>query len=95
MNLSLHLSTMFENGLVQEAFEAELIKSLNVISFNGQRKIFAVGQYGNAITLKFNAFRGSPREHYKLSVGKVGEAVLDKVENPFQAHIDNERNIGK
>lgn len=65
-----------------EMFMSEIVKSLNEITFNGQRKIIAVRKYGNSIAVTLEADKYSPKEAYNFQLAtKQSEVVLDVVKD--------------
>lgn len=72
-----HLYKMMPKEMA-DLFMTEIIKSLNQITFNGERKITAVRKYGNAIAVTVEPFGRLPKEAYNFSLGsKQTEVVLD------------------
>jgi len=77
MNTEVHLSTMMPKEMA-DLFITEIIKSLNQITFNGERKITAVRKYGNAIAVTVEPFGRLPKEAYNFSLAsKQADVVLD------------------
>ena len=79
MNTEVHLSTMMPKEMA-DLFMTEIIKSLNEITFNGERKITAVRKYGNAIAVHVEPDKHYPKHKEAYSFGlasKLSEAVLD------------------
>lgn len=77
MNTQVHLSTMMPQKMA-DLFMTEIIKSLNEITFNGERKITAVRKYGNAIAVTVEPLGRLPKEVYNFSLAsKQAEVVLD------------------
>ena len=77
MNTQAHLSTMMPKDMA-DLFMTEIIKSLNQITFNGERKIIAVRKYGNAIAVTVEPFGRLPKEAYNFSLAsKQADVVLD------------------
>lgn len=79
MNMDAHLSSMMTKEMA-DTFQSEIIKSLNEITFNGQRKIIAVRKYGNSIAVHVEPDKHYPKHKEAYSFGlasKLSEAVLD------------------
>ena len=79
MNMDVHLSSMMTKEM-SDLFQSEIIKSLNEITFNGQRKIIAVRKFGNSIAVTLEAGKFLPKEAYRFSLAsKLSEVALDEV----------------
>jgi hypothetical protein len=79
MNMDAHLSSMMTKEM-SDTFQSEIIKSLNEITFNGQRKIIAVRKYGNSIAVHVESDKHYPKNKEAYSFGlasKLSEVVLD------------------
>jgi len=77
MNTQEHLSTMMTKEMA-DLFMTEIIKSLNQITFNGERKIIAVRKHGNAVAVTVEPFGRLPKEAYNFSLAsKQADVVLD------------------
>lgn len=75
MNFELHLSTMMPKEMA-DLFMTEIIKSLNQITFNGERKVSHVIKYGNAISVNVEPFGKLPKEAYKFSLASKQDKVV-------------------
>lgn len=74
-----HLSSMMSKEM-SDLFQTEIIKSLNDITLNGQRKIIAVKKYGNSIAVTLEAHKSSHKTTYSFGLAsKLSEVVLDEV----------------
>jgi acetate kinase len=79
MNMDAHLSSMMSKEM-SDLFQTEIIKSLNDITLNGQRKIIAARKYGNSIAVTLEAYKSSPKTAYSFGLAsKLSEVVLDEV----------------
>jgi hypothetical protein len=78
MNMDAHLSSMMTKEM-SDLFQSEIIKSLNEITFNGQRKIITVRKYGNSIAVTLEADKYFPKQAYSFGLAsKLSEVVLDE-----------------
>lgn len=76
-SLDAHLSSMMTKEM-SDLFQSEIIKSLNEITFNGERKVIAVRKYGNSIAVHLEPDKHFPKQAYSFGLAtKLSEAVLD------------------
>lgn len=74
MNTQTHLDTMMSEELAN-LFMSEIIKSLNQITFNGQRKVTNVSKYGNCLSVEVEPFKSLPKEVYKFSLASKQSTI--------------------
>jgi hypothetical protein len=75
MNTNIHLTTMMSNELA-DLFMSEIIKSLNEITFNGERNVTDVRKYGNSIAVTIEPFKTLPKEVYNFSLASKQQPLI-------------------
>lgn len=75
MNTNIHLNTMMSNELA-DLFMSEIIKSLNEITFNGERKVTDVRKYGNSLAVTIEPFKTLKKEVYSFSLASKQQPLI-------------------